>query len=166
VRSTGSLTSGLTTGNREGFALLAQACEHADLTPPQAAAAQLAAEGHTYRAIADALSLPYPTARATTRKAAAKLARCHGAARRWQRRWLRDMMDCLRNTAPCHANREPAVYAPIPGGFDRRPVSFRPVPEGERPEDLDTLMHFLRDLPRALIALAEEVAESAVSFCG
>jgi hypothetical protein len=48
------------------------------------------------------------------------------------------------------------VYAPLPGGgFDRRPVSLRPRPEGEVLEDLlDRPMRFLRELPRLLAQCA------------
>lgn len=140
--------------------LLAQACEHAALTAIQAEAARLAAGRASYRAIAEILSLPYQAARSATLKAETKLRRAHPHLVREQRRALRDLFDCLRNVTPrCHA-RNPLIYAPIPGGYDRRPVSLRPRAEGELPEDLlFEPLRFLRELPKLL-------EQCAVEYCG
>jgi DNA-binding CsgD family transcriptional regulator len=149
-----------------GSHLLAQACEHADLTPIQAEAARLASGGATFRAISETLALSYRTARDVALKAERKLRRALPDARRLQRQNALFIFQCLRNGTPRLHARNPAIYPPIPGGYDRRPVSLRPRPEGELPEDLtDRPLRFLRDLPTLLKELQDTAAQSAVGFC-
>jgi hypothetical protein len=148
------------------------------LTPTQAEAARLAAGRNDFVAIRHALSLPsYRTARAVTLKAQAKLRRAHSDLVRLQRQFTRDLMSCLRNVTDARPARV-LDYAPIAGGgFDSRPISLRPRPEGELPEDLlQEPLAFLHDLPHLLklrarvsagwSGLAEQVAQCAVSLCG
>jgi hypothetical protein len=156
VRSTGSLT----TGNREGWRLFGRACQRARLTEPQRAAAILAAEGQKFRAIALSLKMSYRSARQTLRHAECKLRRVLQRVIDDERRFIRHLLDCIKNV---HDPRPAPVfqYAPVPGGtYDFRPVSFRPRPEGECPEDL--LMPRLR----VLSELSTRLAECAVRFCG
>lgn len=134
---------------------LADACEYARLTTTQTQAARLAWQGASFREIADALGLPYPAARRATLAASRKLRRAHPHAISADRAWLRDLFECLRNVCP-PASRNELVYRPLPGGgYERRPVSMRPRPEGEVPEDLQLCpLRLLRELPRLLAQCA------------
>ncbi len=134
---------------------LAQACVHADLTRSQAEAARLAAGNATFRAIAITLGIPSLSARRTTIAASRKLRRAHPHLVQADREFLRDMFACIRNV-PGRTNRNALIYRPLPGGgHERRPVSFRPRPEGEVPEDLSLCpLRFLRELPRLLAQCA------------
>jgi DNA-binding CsgD family transcriptional regulator len=143
------------TGGWESGRLLAQACEHAGLTRKQTEAASLAAGGASYRAIASELGIPILSARRTTLAASRKLRHAHPHLVALDRRFLRDLYACMRNVrGPVPAT--PPVYAALPGGgHDSRPVSLRPRPEGECPEDLQLCpVRWLRELPRLLAQCA------------
>jgi len=87
--------------------------------------------------------------------ASRKLRRAHPHLVAIDRAFLRDMFHCLRNVRP-RVPATPPVYAPLRGGgFEKRPVSLRPRPEGEVPEDLQLCpLRFLRELPRLLAQCA------------
>ena len=135
----------------EGWAHLAQACDHASLSVRQAEAARLAAGRATYRAIALSLALSYLSARQTVRHAAEKLRRAHPHLALRQERFARDLHWCMRNRKP-GGSAPVLLYAPLPGGgYDSRPVSLRPRPDGERPEDLTACpLRFIRELATQL----------------
>jgi len=135
----------------EGQAHLAQACDHANLTVQQAEAARLAAGRATYGAIALSLGLSYVSSRRTVRHAAQKLRQAHPHLAQRQERFARDLHWCLRNRKPS-GNAPVLIYAPLRGGgYDSRPVSLRPRPEGELPEDLlECPLRFIRELARQL----------------
>jgi hypothetical protein len=118
----------------------------------------LAAQGHTFRAIAETLTLTYRQARQTLRHAERKLRAVLPRVIEQERREIRWLLDCVRNVV----DTRPAPvyqYAPVPGGGHRL-VSFRPRPEGECPEDL------LEPRLRFLGRLSNKLAECAVHFCG
>ena len=135
---------------------LREACSYARLTANEAEAVRLTHQGHSYRHIAAALGRPYPAARRIALAGIERLRRAHPQVTAADRAFLRDMFHCLRNVrGPVPAT--PPVYAPLPGGggFDRRPVSLRPRPEGEVPEDLlHDPRRFLRELVRWLASSA------------
>lgn len=137
---------------------LAEACEAAELTRPQAEAVRYAAEQLTYREIADAMGVPYRTARSLTRKAESKLKHAHPGLVALQRRALRDLQSCIRNVR----DTRPApiyVYRAIAGGHENTPVTLRPRPMGEVPEDLlHEPLRFLRELPQLLDEAAHQSA--------
>jgi len=135
--------------------LLAQASFDARLTRIQAEAARLAGRGANYRAIAQALGIPTLAARRATLAASRKLRRAHPHLVDRDRRFLRDLYHCIRNVRP-PAPANPPVYAPLPGGgYAAQPVTLRPRPEGEVPEDLQLdPLRWLRELPRLLAQCA------------
>lgn len=126
---------------------------YAGLTRIQTQAARLAGNGAGYREIAAELAIPTLAARRATLAASRKLRRAHPHLISADRRFLRDLFECLRNVRP-PASRNELIYAPLAsGGYDRRPVTLRPRPEGEVPEDLQLCpLRFLRELPRLLLA--------------
>jgi hypothetical protein len=137
--------------------LWTEACDNARLTSIQAEAARLTARGCSYREIATALSIPYPAARRAALSASEKLRRAHPHLIDRDRRFLRDLFQCLRNTRGRPG--DPKVYAPLPGGagYAKTPLTLRARPMGEVAEDLLLCpVRFLRELPRLL-------AQSAVS---
>jgi len=133
-----------------------EACDNARLTRLQAEAARLAGQGQSFREVALALAIPYSAARSATLAASRKLRRAHPHLISRDRAFLRDLYACLRNVrGPVPST--PPVYAPLPGGggYERRPVSLRPRPMGEVPEDLQQCpLRFLRELPRLLAQCA------------
>jgi hypothetical protein len=134
--------------------LFAQACDHARLTVTQADAARLAARGLTYREIAAELGVSCLAARRATLSASQKLREAHAHLIDRDRRFLRQLFQCLRNVRARPG--DPKIYAPLPsGGYDSQPLTLRSRAEGESVDDLLLCpVRFLRELPRLLAQCA------------
>lgn len=116
----------------------------------------MAGQGLTFREVAATLDLPYSAARSATLAASRKLRRAHPHLVSADRAFLRDLFLCLRNVRG-RVPSTPPVYAPLRGGggYERNPVSLRPRPMGEVPEDLQQCpLRFLRELPHLLAQCA------------
>lgn len=105
---------------------------------------------YTYREIARSLSLPYPKARGVAFRAEEKVKDRYPWLIHRMRAEIMEVLSCLRNVHDTRPARV-LVYRERSFGYEREPVTLRPRPEGEVPEDLiDEPGRLLRSLPRLL----------------
>jgi len=109
----------------------------ARLTRVQADVAKLAARKYTYGEIAGCLGLSYTACRNAARKAEGKLIEAHPWLISRLTREIKVLLDCMRNVRDTRPARV-LLYRERSFGWERDPVTLRPRPEGECPEDLAT----------------------------
>ena len=142
-------------------AVLARALDYAGCNAAQASAVLLFHTGLSTADVARALRLPYKAAKALVSNGVDRLEKAHRSLLAKKLRWYRTILQLSKNqfdVDPRHSvsrDCRPAAlltYAPIPGGFDARPVTVRARPHGSVAED------FLEDPSDLLRALIEALA--------